>query len=337
MRFVLAWVGLLVVVGVAVFAYASRTRLVAEPLCVAESVPEEVRLVGADWVWLERTAHDAAVVVVRGGRRSVLARHDRVVSMWSSPSLIVWAARDGDVWTVRSAGLDGSNLAVIAECSGPPFAVWTDGARAAWIADVPVKTKTAADFIPSLGRHAELWQSRGGKVSRVAVLSEALASAQIVGYREGAYVVACVRDEGIRCSALYAVGTVIPPIRFAGEVGTIRAMMSSNAWIYWTAPSRGSNSLLTGCIRAADMSSLKPETIADWLPAGGQVTETKRGILVIGAGSETAWRIEQDRHIGVPVPMLPDQWPVGAGGDLLLTVRRANAPGRVAVNTVRIP
>lgn len=336
-RTLLIWIAAVVVAGIAAYAYVMRTRLVATPLCVAEAVPEKARFVAGNWVWLERSGKSAAVVSVRGGRRSLIARHDRIADLWPSASLVAWIAGDGETWTIRTAKPDGSEVRVIAECAGKPLAVWTDGRQMAWLVDVPAKVATAASFIPSLGRTTELWRSRQGETVRAGVLAEGLASAQILGVREGAYLVSCVRDEGIRCSVLYAIGPHVPPIRFAGEVGWVSALLSSDGLIYWTAPSRGSNSLLTGCIRSADTSSLTPATVADWLPAGGRLVETKRGIVVVGVGSETAWRIDAAKRIGVPVPMLPAEWPVGGGDDVLLTVRRAKTPGRVVVNTVRLP
>ncbi len=336
-RSALIWAALAVSAGVAGFAYVSRTRPVATSLCVAEAVPEEARLVGTDWVWLERTKDAEAVVVVRQGRRNVIARHARIAGFWPAASRIAWAALDGETWTIRTSRPDGSDTKVVTECPGRPLAVWTSGTDIAWLIDVPTPSKTMADFIPTLGRKAELWRSRDGQPRRVGELAEAFTTAQILGYREGAFLVAGVREEGIRCSVLYVVGPHLAPIRLAGEAGAVRAMLSSDGQVYWTAPSRGSNSLLTGCIRTADLSSLLPETVADWLPAGGTPNETRRGVVVTGGGSETAWRIDPERRIGVPIPMLPDQWPVGAGGDLLLTVRRAKMPGKVAVNTVRMP
>lgn len=336
-RALLVWAALVDVAGIAAYAYVSRTRPVVKPLCVAEAVPEEASLVGGRWVWLERTEKSAAVVTVRGGRRSVIARHVRISGFGPSASLIAWGAGDGKTWAIRTAKPDGADVRVVAECAGKPLAVWTDGRQVAWLVDVPVKTLTAASFIPALGRTTELWRSREGQTARAGILAEGLTSAQILGVREGAYLVSCVRDEGIRCSVLYAIGPHMAPIRFAGEVGWVSALLSSDGQIYWTAPSRGSNSLLTGCVRSADTSSLTPVTVADWIPAGGRLVETKRGIVVMGGGSETAWRMDAVKRIGVPLPMLPTQWPVGAGGDVLLTVKRAKTPGRVAVNTVRIP
>lgn len=332
----LAWAGVTVVVVAGVAVYAARSRLVAVPLCVAESVPEQARLVRDTWVWLERREGNVSVVSMHAGRRIVIATHDEVASLSTSKDAVAWIGKDGDAWTIRRAGLDGSNVTEFARVDGTPLAVWTDGQQVLWAVDRG-PSSSVAEFIPPLGSRTEIRLAVGTAGQPIAEIAERFAEAHILGKRNGTVYLAGVRAEGIRCTVLYAIGADSPPRRFAGEVGAHSAMMTEEGSVYWTGPSRGSNSLLTGCIRAARPDSLEPQTIADWLPAGGRLHATTRGLVVTGAGTETAWRVLPSARLGEPLPMLPDQWPVAAGGDLLLTVHRAKTPGRVAVSTVRMP
>ncbi|NLH99056.1 MAG: hypothetical protein GX446_06135 [Chthonomonadales bacterium] len=327
------WAAGILVIGASLAVYAARTRLVAIPLCVAEAVPEQARLVGDTWVWLERTNGATKVVSVRSGRRVVLAAHEDVVSLEASPESVAWIGKAGDAWEIRTARIDGSNASTAASMKERPLAVWTDGSRLAWVVEIP-SPATAANFLPPLGPQTQIWLAAGGAAHPIAEVAEGFVSAQLRGMLNGTLYLAGVRNEGIRSTVLYAVSPAMPPRRFAAEIGARSTLMTADGRIYWTAPSRGSNSLLTGCVRSAEPGKLEPTTVADWLPAGGRLAETARGVVVTGAGTETAWLVSPQKRLGVPLPMLPDQWPVAAGGHVLLTVHRAKTPGRVVVSTV---
>jgi hypothetical protein len=330
------WIGLVVVAVAGVAVYAARSRPVAVPLCVAEAVPEQAKLAGDTWVWLERTGGTANVVSVRAGRRTIVAKHREIAGLSVAPYAVAWIGRDGDEWVIRKAGLDGSNLTEIGRIKETPLAVWTDRHQVAWVIERATQP-TAADFIPPLGNTTEIWLAVGHTQQKIAEIAEGFVTAQLLDVRAGVFYLAGVRREGIRCTVFYALERDNPPHRFAGEIGVATAVMTPSGRIFWTAPSRGSNSLMTGCVRAADAAKRVPSVVADWFPAGGEPHETARGLVITGAGTETAWRVVADRPYGEPLPMLPDQWPVSAGGDVLLTVHRAKTPGRILVSTVRLP
>jgi hypothetical protein len=321
--------------GLGVLAYVRLSQTVVRPLCIAEAVPESPTHVGSDWYWLERTPRAVHLVRVHDRRRQILASHDEIGGYVASLRGVAWSARAAGAWQVRACRADGSGVTTVWTGPSRIFAAWTDGATRAWLVDRP-SVKTSAVHLPPMGRRVELWTDSEGRARCVAEMAEGLVSARILGTRNGAFLIAGVREDGIRSSVLYRAMPGQSPRRIAGEVGSIHAILAVDGRLYWTAPSRASNSLLTGCVRWADPDKAEPRTLADWVPSGGYLNETARGLILTGASGESAWLVPPGTAVGRPVPLVKTEWPVGAGDGEMITVLRVKTPGRVAVSTVGI-
>lgn len=327
----------LVVAAVAaawVWAYARATRPVARVLCVASAAPQNPRSVRGVWHWLEITPKEALLVRV-AGKRTVVARAPAIVGYWPAADGLAWIARSGETSRVMLAGPDGGSPRELRASKGAIEGVWTDGTRCAWVEKRPTP-KTPARFLPPLGASVEVRMSDGSSPTTVATLAEDWLNAQVIGMHEGSLIVTGMRSESIRVSVVYRLRRNAPPERIVGEVGAISTLLEG-ASLQWTAPSRESNYTLTGCVRTMDLGTGRVRTLADWLPAGGTLYRSRKGLVVCAGFTETAWALDARRRSAHPLIVPVEQWPIAADERGLLSVLRRKTPDRVVVSVVNRP
>lgn len=307
---------------------------IARPLGIARAVPQSPSFVDGAWYWVEQLENEALLVRATDARRE-LVRGRSIPSYAVAGHHLLWADHQPDGFRLSTATPDGSGTRVIRETDARIMGAWTDGAASAWL-EQSKRPGSASRVLPPLGARCRVLLQKGDEQSVAAELLEEFETGEVLGFRSGVLYVLGIRAEGLRASVIYRIKPGEPPQRNVGETGVISAVLD-RATLYWTAPSRESNSTMTECVRALATDTLKIDTIADWLPGGGRLCLSGTDLLLLSPSENAPWLVDHPHRLGSPLALPPDEYCIGAGEGRLLTVRRQKTPGRVAVSEVLLP
>jgi len=307
----------------------------------ASSSPLFPLLRGDSWYWIERLP-DRKMRLVRAkrdamGQPQALATADALPAYDAADGQVAWIAQEGRRWMVYVSSADGENRRVLWSGPNEAHSVRLVGGRVYWTASGPAAAPNSGPF-PPLAPTLQIVSvpSDGGTPALVTTLLDT-GRGRLLGFADGALYLAVYRPITPYSTALYRVpldGAL--PRRVAGESGESQALLTRDGALYWLALSRESvNMYGIACIRRLDRGG-RPETLSDWLSAGGALFETDRGVFYVdGTHNPGLWPAGASGDLPRPRP-LPDGFSAVAASGAEVLLRRTDAP-RNNIMLYRIP
>jgi hypothetical protein len=328
-----------VILAVIALEIAGLRRPSETPTLVStlRSYPEAIQYDGGAWYWIEHTK-DAGMKLMRADRvgtrviAEALARDHYVVK----DGTVAWVTRQEHAWSVQ---IQGSGQAVPRVLwSGPdePKGLALGEGRALWLRRVPPAVLGASPLAP-LSASLEIMAAPlpDGAAVPLARLWEP-DDGEVLGEQGGVLVVAAYRRAPPGSLSLYRIlapGT--PPVRVAAETGNPPALLTRSGELFWLAASREGTS--SYCLRRLAAND-RAETVTDWLPIGGTLHETERGVMYADRATTSGiWPITRPDAFPEPLP-LPEGYEALAagGGEMLLASLTPRSLG-VVIYRMRLP
>lgn len=287
------------------------------------------------WYWLERANGERETHLVRvaaASRVQRLAVADVIGSYDVADGKVVWTAREGNRWSIYAGSAAGDGRAnALWSGRGEPQGIRLIAGQIFWLTDGPAAVPGGAPLPPlasTLQVHSLAPQ--GGAPVLVTTLLETRGG-QVIGLQAGDLYVSAFRPGTPGCMVVYRVpvrGGATP--RIVGEVGRYPMLLARDGSLYWIAQSRESSnaSFISSVRRLGGRDGGGPETLSDWLPSGGTLCDTARGVCYLdGSVYPSLWPVARHDARGLPRPLsLPKgYYPVAASGDQIL-LRHADAP-----------
>lgn len=303
---------------------AVRSQIPQAPSRFADAGAAPVRMQWHEgaWYWLE-TPKNANARLMRAddsGARPI-AEAKQIPSYFLADGKIAWTAQEADAWNIVTAAHDGSGKQTLWSGARAPRGLCLAEGHVYWLEQVPAAVPDSGPM-PPLGNTLRVLSLplEGGAPSEIASLMEPDGE-QVVGVHSGRLYFTAYRPGPPGVTMIYQKALAGGEIkRIAGEAGRHHVLLSREGGLFWTAPSaEDSRANIAVCIRRLDAAG-KPETVMDWLPVGGQIFETHRGLLYVdGSFQPMAWPVSASKQLPRPVPMGQDFGAVAAGnGELLL-------------------
>jgi hypothetical protein len=250
---------------------------------------------------------------------------------------IAWSATDHGTTSIFLSNSDRASTREVWKGTARVAGLLIGAGRLFWIEqNAPIVPECAP--LPPLSSTCKVMAAplAGGPASMVATLMEPEGE-QCVGIHGDQLYISTFRPAALGTTVWYRIplnGGV--PQRIAGAAARQHAVLGSDGSLYWLAPSReASQSQSTSCIRRLRPDG-KSETLTDWLPQGGRLADTNRGIVYVDESwAAQAWPIASSRELPRPLP-LPDGYGVLAAGDGELLARKTTEVNPKSVSLFRV-
>ena len=298
--------------------FVLRARFMHPTLIGQAHAPvKEAMRSGGSWYWLEGVGKPGARLM-RASASSLqpIAASDGLGSYAVAEGKVVWAAREGDHWSLTLASADGSGQQKV--WSGPrePHGLYLTVDHIYWLDQLP-PTVPDSGPLPPLGPTLQLVAVpvSGGASTIIATLLEPLAG-RVIGIHGDQIYVSAMRPGAPGVTTLYRIALLHgAPKRVAGETGLQSSILTQDGALYWSAPSRESSQFdRVVCIRRLGKDD-QPETLTDWMEGRGRLYETERGVCYVdGDVSPKAWLLTVRKELPRALP-LPENYAVLAAGD----------------------
>ena len=327
---------LLAVIALAI-AGLRRPSETPTPVSTLRSYPEAIQYDGGAWYWIERTKN-AGMKLMRADRAGtrVFAEalaHDRYAV---ENGTVAWVTGQGRAWSVQIQGSGQAAPRVLWSGPDEPKGLALGAGRALWLRRVPPTVPGASPLAP-LSASLEVMAAPlpSGAAVPIARLWEP-DDGEVLGEHDGVPVVAAYRRAAPGSLSLYRIrapGT--PPVRVAAETGNSPALLTRSGELLWLAPSREGTS--SYCLRRLAAND-RAETVTDWLPVGGTLHETERGVMYADRATASAlWPITRPDAFPEPLPLPEGYVALAAGGGEMLLASLAPRSSDVSVYRMRLP
>ena len=275
-----------------------------------------------NWYWLEAAGKPGSRLIRANASGSLPPIAAPGINAYAvADGMAVWSAHDGNHWTITLAAADGSGKNTLwageQELSGLCIA---EG-RVFWMVSIP-PTLPESGPLPPLTNKLQIVSvpTAGGSPEVIATLLETTGK-QVIGVHDGQLYVSAVRHTSPEVTTIYRVALNGGSAhRVAGETGVQPALLTKEGALYWSAPSRESTQRdKVVCIRRLGKED-KPETLTDWLPGGGHLYESGRGVCYVdGDPLPAAWAVSAGLELPRSIPLPQDFSVLSVGnGELLL-------------------
>ncbi len=317
----------LIVLGVGAYA-AARALRKSSPTALGPAADTPLSAVqeGDYWYWIERPRSGRARLfrMSRSGSEEI-ATADEIAGFDVKNGKMAWAARDGKQWTIMSG-----------PAAGQKSAVWTgtdtvgrpciDGERVLWASSHAGLLRNGL-CIPALGPILSVMTSNGqGPPKVVATLFESNGS--LLGVHDNlAYVAA--RRRGTAATAIYEVALADGKWqRVVGQEGMSEPLLNRDGTLFWVAPSQDSTNTGTVSSVRSLVPGKKVTTIADWLPANGDLYVIGTDAYYVdGIARSSVWPVGSNDRLAHNLALPEGYQPVAVGErDILL--QRTGGPSK---------
>jgi hypothetical protein len=293
-----------------------------------------------NWYWLEGAGTPGARLVRANASVTLtVAAGDRIGAYSLAEGKVVWTVRDGSRWTVDIGGADGSGKRTLWSGEREPRGLCLAAGRVFWLEQAPPAVPESG-ALPPLAATLKLVSvpTEGGSPGVIATLLET-EGGQVIGVHDGQIYLSAFRPGTYGVTAIYRVAlTGGNPRRVVGETGRQRVLLTREGLLYWVSPSPEDNGVgKSVCIRRLGRED-RPETLADWLPANGQLYETDHGVCYVDSSSPAAaWPLTGGKELPRSVP-LPGNYTVLAAGDgEMLLESTGTTPTNIPVYRMALP
>lgn len=303
--------------------------------------PLQARSHDGVWYWVESEKGQSRLL----RDMKVIAKAEVISSYAVDNGTIVWAAKEGSQWMMRKAAQGGADTTIwtgdrepqgLSISRGNLF--WTTASSEGLTNNIPQNMP-----FPALSPRLKVYRQPLGNTTgqtEPSVLATLYESAgDVVGADAENVYIRAIRQGAPGSTALYALpltGSALPR-RLAGEAGVNPALLSPEGTLYWVGPSRDSSEVSAACLRRWTKSG-EAETVMDWLPAGGDLSNTPRGVCYVNAiGTGSIWPVVRPGDLPKSL-LLPIGYTVLAAdeGSVLLRKSGLTAPG-IALYRMPLP
>jgi hypothetical protein len=322
-----------------VAVYAVTRNLTRKPAPFVDARPKPLMATwsGGAWYWIETESPTLSRLVrAEGSGRKEIATSAEILDFAISGKSIAWSSRTGPAYTISVASVDGGSRRDVRQSSTRASGVWVDAERVYWLENAPAAVPEGAPFPPlEAGVRVQAAPLTGGQVSSLATLMEPEGLA-VVGKHGQELYVATFRPGALGSTAFFRVpvggGTAT---RLAGTVARQSGLLSADGTLYWLGPSpEAAQPQSSSCVYELGTDG-KVRALTDWLPGGGRLFDTDRGLVYVDPTyTSNAWPISDGRELPRPFPVTPDYAVLAVGGGEML-IRPYEAPPK-AVPLFRI-
>lgn len=316
---------ILAVVGGALAASGTFRKPTPTFLADAGYSPSDLSEHDGWWYWIERAPKSREKLFrARPGTKEPLAEADRIAGYDASGDTVVWSARSGTRWSVArsQAGRDETLWAGTDVVGAPSLS----GDAVLWAVTKPGTIKDNVT-LPALGPRTELMVSRPGAAPK-SVCSLLEAGCDVAGVHGDSAFAVCGRFHTTLQTACYEISLSTGAARRVfGEDGAAQVILLPSGDLAWTAPSRDSSMpLLVNSVQFLS-NDKAPITLADWLPAEGQLFASgSRVDYVGGLGHVGLWTVTRNNDL--PRQMdTPAGFDVAASGDQGILLKKPAGTG----------
>jgi hypothetical protein len=292
-----------------------------------------------DWWWIEKK-DGSRLVRASGTETHDAARAEEIDSFSVTGDNVVWASRNGKQWSISVATTGGGSARKIADCDQKPSGVFAAKDQICWSESVPPPF-AGAETLPPLGATSRILSAplSGGPPKTLCSVLEGEIR-QVLGVHGDMVYFVAIRPGGLGSTAIYSA-----PVsggaagRVAAAAGKQTAVLTRDGILYWVTSSRETSSIGTACAAKRLGPNGKVEVLTDWLPYGGRLVETDRGVYYLDDTYESqAWRIGVDRDLPRPLRNPESTAVIGAGGsELLLKQIGIDKPTTIPISRMALP
>ncbi len=310
------------------------------PIGQAQGEPQSIHCIGGVWYWIEQPKQGKARLV-RGvvGNIRELATAEAITSMDADSTNIVWTERSQQGWSVQVANLDGSGSNDLWSGKEEPLGAKIAQGRAYWLQKTPAPLKTDLPF-PALQPTLQVVSAPlSGGTPELGVTVPEAETGRVLGLHDNTLYLLAHRKTRPGSTTLYRIDTQTKAVeRVAGTSQNLSALLTKEGILYWMTPSKETISPQPAVHVYRLNKEGKPESLSDWLPIGGQIYETNRGIVYVDRDYPTnMWAVGAEDAFPELIPTPKDYNPVAVGEGLVLLGTNASQRAKPALRQIPLP